>query len=97
MPQTSLLDGAEWRAFRLFLVDLDDGELDRTDREHRREVASRQTYESDFTRLFFSSLQAADLQIAQDTIRAERRARTRDRRMLRQMAIPKRTIPPAAR
>src|ERR1700688_4991990 len=39
MPQTSLLDGAEWRAFRLFLIDLDDGEFDRTDREHRREVA----------------------------------------------------------
>jgi hypothetical protein len=82
MPQTSLLDGAEWRAFRLFLADTEDSDLVRIDRQLRREVAARQEHESDFTRLFFSSPQTSDLQTAQDTIRAERRARTRDRRLL---------------
>ena len=56
MPQTYLLDGAEWRAFRLFLIDLEDRELDRIQRQLRREVAARQERESDITRLFFSSL-----------------------------------------
>ena len=81
MPQTYLLDGAEWRAFRLFLIDLEDRELDRIHRQLRREVAARQERESDITRLFFSSLQAADLETAQQTIRAERRARVKDRRI----------------
>ena len=81
MPQTSLLDFAEWRAFRLFLADLEDGDLVRIGRQLRREVAARQERESDFTRLFFSSLQAADLQTAQQTIRAEHRARAQDRRL----------------
>ena len=81
MPQTYLLDCAEWRAFRLFLIDLEDRELDRVNRQLRREVAARQERESDITRLFFSSLQAADLETAQQTIRAERRARVKDRRI----------------
>ena len=81
MPQTYLLDGAEWRAFRLFLIDLEDRELDRIHRQLRREVAARQERESDITRLFFSSLQASDLEAAQQTIRAERRARAQDRRI----------------
>ena len=81
MPQTYLLDGAEWRAFRLFLIDLEDRELDRVNRQLRREVAAYQDRESDITRLFFSSLQAADLETAQQTIRAERRARAQDRRI----------------
>jgi hypothetical protein len=93
MPQTNQLDCAAWRAFRLFLVALDDGELDRADRQLRRELATRQEYERDITRLFFSSLQAADLQIAQETIRAERRARILDRRLIRRSAVPKRTRP----
>ena len=80
MPQTSLLDSAEWRTFRLFLADLEDGDLVRIGRQLRREVASRQERESDFTRLFFSSLQASDLQTAHETIRAEHRARAQDRR-----------------
>jgi hypothetical protein len=83
MPQTYLLDGAEWRAFRLFLIDLEDRELDRVNRQLRREVAARQERESDITRLFFSSLQASDLETAQQTIRAERRARAQDRRISR--------------
>jgi hypothetical protein len=91
MPQTGLLDCAQWRAFRLFLADLHDGDLDRTDQQLRREVTARQEYERDFTRLFFSSLQAADLQIAQETIRTERRARARDRRVIRRSVAPKRT------
>jgi hypothetical protein len=81
MLQTCLLDGAEWRAFRLFLADLEDRELIRIHRQLRREVAARQERDSDFTRLFFSSLQAADLQTAHDTLRAERRARAQDRRI----------------
>jgi hypothetical protein len=75
MPQTSLLDSAEWRAFRLFLVDLADHDLIRVDRQLRREVASRQEFERNITRLFFSSLQAADLQTTREAICAERRAR----------------------
>ena len=78
MPQTSLLDSAEWRAFRLFLADLEDGDLVRIGRQLRREVAARKERESDFTRLFFSSLQAADLQTAHETIRAEHRARAQE-------------------
>ena len=79
--QTSLLDCAAWRAFRLFLADLEDGDLVRVGRQLRREVAARQERESDFTRLFFSSLEAADLQTAHETIRAEHRARAQDRRL----------------
>jgi hypothetical protein len=93
MPQTGLLDGAQWRAFRLFLADLDDGDLDRAYQQLRREVTTRQEYERDLTRLFFSSLQAADLQLAQQTIRAERRARAHDRRVIRRTVVPKRTRP----
>jgi hypothetical protein len=59
--QTSLLDFAEWRVSRLFLADLKDADLVRIGRQLRREVAARQERDSDFTRLFFSSLQAADL------------------------------------
>ena len=80
MQQTSLLDLAEWRAFRLFLADLEDGDLVDIGRQLRREVAARHERESDFTRLFFSSLQPADLQTAQQTILAERRARAQDGR-----------------
>jgi|HubBroStandDraft_1064217.scaffolds.fasta_scaffold251128_1 hypothetical protein len=81
MPQTCLLDAAEWRAFRLFLADLNDEDLVGVDRQLRREVAAREERDRNFTRLFFSSLQATDLQTAQQTIRAERRARARDRRI----------------
>ena len=80
MQQTSLLDCAEWRAFRLFLANLEDGDLVSIGRQLRREIAARQERESNFTRLFFSSLQAADLQTAQQTILAERRARVQDGR-----------------
>jgi len=80
-PQTCLLDCAEWRAFRLFLVDLGDEHLLGVERQLRREVAARQERESDLTRLFFSSLHASDLQTAQQTIRAERRGRAQDRRL----------------
>ena len=86
MQQPSLLDLTEWRAFRLFLADLDDGDLVGIGRQLRREVAARQERETHFTRLFFSSLQAADLQTAQQAIRAERRARTQDRQILRRLA-----------
>jgi len=75
MSQTSPLDGAQWRAFRLFLVDSADDDLASVDRQLRREVATRQELEQNITRLFFSSLQAADLQTAREAIRAERRAR----------------------
>ncbi len=81
MPPTCLLDCAEWRAFRLFLADIDDEDLVGVDRQLRREVAEREQRERDFTRLFFSSLQATDLQTAQQAIRAERRARAQDRRI----------------
>jgi len=47
MPQTYLLDGAEWRAFRLFLIDREDRELDRIHRQLRRECATRQENERD--------------------------------------------------
>ena len=42
MPQTYLLDGAEWRAFRLFLINLEDRELDRIHRQLLREAAAYQ-------------------------------------------------------
>jgi hypothetical protein len=80
MQQTSLLDFAEWRAFRLFLADLDDGDLVRMSRQLRREVVARQDRENDLMRLFFSSLQQADLQTAHEIIRAEHRVRAQDRR-----------------
>jgi hypothetical protein len=66
MPQTGPLDFAEWRAFRLFLADLADGELVRIGRHLRREVAARQERDSDFARLFFGSIKAADLQTAHE-------------------------------
>jgi hypothetical protein len=56
MPQTSLLDGPQWSAFRLFLVDLADDDLIRVDRQLRHEVATCQEFEQNITRLFFSSL-----------------------------------------
>jgi hypothetical protein len=64
-----------WSAFRLFLVNLADDDLIRVDRQFRHEVATRQEFEQNITRLFFSSLPAADLQTAREAIRAERRAR----------------------
>ncbi len=79
MPDDQL-DSPQWRAFRLFLTDLEDVDLATVGRQLRREVAARQDLERDFTRLFFSSLSAADLKTAQQTIRAERRARARERR-----------------
>jgi hypothetical protein len=65
----------------LFLADSEDSDLVRINRQLRREVVARQERESDITRLSFSSLQAADLEAAQQTIRGERRARAQDRRI----------------
>jgi hypothetical protein len=55
MQQTSLLEFAEWRAFRLFLTDLDDPDLVSIGHQLRREIDARLERESDLTRLFFSS------------------------------------------
>ena len=83
MLQTCLLDGAEWRAFRLFLADLEDRELIRIHRQLRREVAARQERDSDFTRLFFSSLQAADLQTVSAGIKRHHFGRSEGSQWLR--------------
>src|SRR5579864_2628891 len=91
MPERRLLDCADWRIFRLFLVYLEDEELDRVSRQLQREITTRRDCEIDFTRLFFSSLQPTDLEAAQQAIRAERLARVQDRRRLRRSAAPKRT------
>lgn len=90
MPEQGLLDAAHWRIFRLFLADLEDGELDHVHRQLQRELATRRECEADCTRLFFSSLQPGDLKTAQQTIRAERHARVQDRRSLRRSTTPKR-------
>lgn len=91
MPERGLLDRADWRIFRLFLVDLEDGELDRVRRQLQCEIATRRECATDFTRLFFSSLRSGDLETAQLTIRAERLARALDRRKLRRSTAPNST------
>jgi hypothetical protein len=88
MTETSLLDRAEWRIFRLFVAGVEDDELDRIRRQLRREVATRQEWERDITRLFFSSLQTVDLTSAQEVLRKERRARAQDRRIPNKVAAP---------
>jgi hypothetical protein len=49
MQQSSMLDLAEWRAFRRFVADLDDGHLVSIGRQLRRAGVARQERESDFT------------------------------------------------
>jgi hypothetical protein len=41
--RTSLLDCADWRIFRLFLVDLKEGERDRVSQQLQREMATGET------------------------------------------------------
>jgi hypothetical protein len=83
MSEERLLDHAEWRIFRLFLVDLEDEELSRVSQQLQCEIKNRRDCETDFTQLFFTSLQAADLETARQTVRAERLARVEHRRKLR--------------
>jgi hypothetical protein len=89
MPERRLLDGDAWRIFRLFLVDLEDPELQQVNHQLQCEIANRRDCETDFTRLFFSSLQSGDLETAKLTIRAERLARVQDRRRLRRSTVPR--------
>ena len=84
------LDGAQWRMFRLFLMGLEDDQLDHVRRQLQCEIKHRRDSEADFTRLFFTSLHATDLETAQQTIDAERLARVRDRRRLRGSNAPTR-------
>jgi hypothetical protein len=82
MSEAELLDRAQWRSFRLFLVELEDPALDRVYLHAKRELIARRERENDITRLFFSSSGPTDLATAQQTIQAERRARAQDRKTL---------------
>ena len=97
MSDLELLDGAQWRSFRLFLVELEEQALDRVYLHVKREMAARREREYDITRLFFSSLGSSDLETAQQTIQAERRARTQDRKTLVRLAAQKKTTSRAPR
>jgi len=83
MPEQRLMDSAGWRSFRLFLIDLEDAGLQHVQRQLQGEIARWQECETDFTRLFFSSLQPGELETAQKAIGAEFLARVQDRRKLR--------------
>jgi hypothetical protein len=91
MAESARLNDSEWRIFQLFLVDLEDSELDHVQRQLQRELAARHDRETDSARLFFTSLQLTDLGLANQAIRTERRARVQDRRILEQSAVPKRS------
>ena len=83
------LDASQWRAFRLFLISLDDRQFNRSDRQLRREIALREEYERDVARLFLTSLNAGDLRLALRTVRAERAARIEDQLGAEHPATPK--------
>lgn len=93
MSEPELLDPAQWRSFRLFLLELDDAEFDRVYLHVKRELAARRERDNDITRLFLSSLTTSDLETAQQSIRAERCARAQDRKTLARSAAAKVSIP----
>ena len=97
MSEPELLGGAQWRSFRLFLLELEEQSLDRVYLHLKREMAARRERENDITRLFFSSLGSSDLEMAQQTILGERRARAKDRKTLAHMAALKKTTSRAYR
>src|SRR5947209_8579738 len=63
MPEEAL-DSAGWSSFRVFLVSMEDEELQRTFEQLQAELAARQEQARDVMRLFFSSLLTADLERA---------------------------------
>ena len=66
------LDSAQWRIFRLFLVDLEDEDVKQVREQLDKESQARQDCENSAVRLFFSSLAAGDLELARQAIRNER-------------------------
>jgi len=97
MSELELLDRAQWRSFRMFLLELDNAEFRRVYLQVQRELAARRERDSNITRLFFSSLTTSDLEKAQLTIRAERCARAQDRKTLACSAASKKTTSRACR
>jgi hypothetical protein len=64
----SELDHRKWRAFRLFLVSLEEEEFEVVRTQLEREVISRLECDTSAVRLFFSSLMARDLETARNEI-----------------------------
>jgi hypothetical protein len=97
MSEPELLDGAQWRGFRLFMVELEERALEHIYFHLKREMTARRERENDITRLLFRSLESSDLETAQQTILEERRARAKDRRTLAHMEALKKTTSRASR
>lgn len=69
------LDDSGWRIFQLFLVQLEDGELEGVRRQVEEELTARQAREHDALRLLFSTLPVSDLETARQQIAAEQAER----------------------
>jgi len=91
------LESHQWRAFRLFLVSLNDKELSAVVQQLSRERAGRRDCEHSQVRLFFSSLGAGDLELANQAISNERSARARERRYLASPAARRQRGQPASK
>jgi Na+/phosphate symporter len=91
------LDSAQWRIFRLFLVDLEDEDVKQVSEQLDKELQARQDCENSAVRLFFSSLAAGDLEQARQAILNEQAARAQERRTLASLAPGRKRRKPAAR
>ena len=66
------LNDSEWRVFRLLIRDLPERELEAVEQQLQREMQHRQECNSNWARLFFTSLSAVDLQRADAEVRYQR-------------------------
>jgi hypothetical protein len=56
MSESELLDRTQWRSFRLFLAELDEGEFRRVDLQVKHELTARRECETNLTRLVLELL-----------------------------------------
>jgi len=80
MPEETLSD-SDWRVLRLFLMQMNDGEVDGAYGQLHRELACREERQANILRLLFSTMAAADLERAEQEIRCEEAARVEERRI----------------
>jgi hypothetical protein len=91
------LDSGQWRILRLFLVDLEDEDVQQVTEQLDKELQARRDCENSAVRLFFSSLAASDLELARQAISNERAARAQERRTLASLATGRKRRKPAKR
>ncbi len=78
----SPVNAAGWRAFRLLLLEINDGELARLTEDANRERIARIERDAGLGRLFFSALNDLEIEAARRLLHLEQLNRAQDRRAI---------------